>query len=187
MNEEKNTIPSLTLDPNATQAAVQAAPVEDEVKKDVPIERPELDKLSPAEQAAVREFSEKIDVLNTEQVMNYGSSAQKNISEFSGRYGIGFCFVTNSNGDGEKVRDYNVGAVKTFGNAFDFVIISVCHAICDRIRCSENGSHYICVFSIVYSYRVHRTKKSCKGNCNRKSKGKDSEYSFCGCKRFYFL
>ena len=32
-------------------------------------------------QAAVREFSEQIDILNTEQVMNYGSAAQKNISE----------------------------------------------------------------------------------------------------------
>jgi len=84
MNEESNYIPSLTLEPNATEAAVQVAPVEEEVKKDIPIEKPELEKLSPAEQAAVREFSEKIDILNTEQVMNYGSNAQKNISEFSG-------------------------------------------------------------------------------------------------------
>lgn len=84
MNEESSYIPSLTLDPVATQTAVQEAPVEEEVKKDIPIEKPELEKLSPAEQAAVREFSEKIDILNTEQVMNYGSNAQKNISEFSG-------------------------------------------------------------------------------------------------------
>lgn len=82
--DEKSYIPSLTLDPAATEAAVQEAPVEEEVKKDIPIEKPELDKLSPAEQAAVKEFSEKIDILNTEQVMNYGSNAQKNISEFSG-------------------------------------------------------------------------------------------------------
>lgn len=76
-------IPTLTLDPNA--AAVQEAPVEEEKveEKEAPIERPELEKLSPAEQAAVKEFSEKIDVLNTEQVMNYGSAAQKNITEFS--------------------------------------------------------------------------------------------------------
>ncbi len=81
MNEEY--VPSLTLEPNA--AAVQEAPVVEEKveEKEVPIERPELEKLSPAEQAAVKEFSEKIDVLNTEQVMNYGSAAQKNITEFS--------------------------------------------------------------------------------------------------------
>ena len=81
MNEEY--VPSLTLEPNA--AAVQEAPVEEEKveEKEVPVERPELEKLSPAEQAAVKEFSEKIDVLNTEQVMNYGSAAQKNITEFS--------------------------------------------------------------------------------------------------------
>ena len=81
MNEEY--VPSLTLEPNA--AAVQEAPVEEEKveEKEVPVERPDLEKLSPAEQAAVKEFSEKIDVLNTEQVMNYGSAAQKNITEFS--------------------------------------------------------------------------------------------------------
>ena len=81
MNEEY--VPSLTLEPNA--AAVQEAPVAEEKveEKEVPVERPELEKLSPAEQAAVKEFSEKIDVLNTEQVMNYGSAAQKNITEFS--------------------------------------------------------------------------------------------------------
>ncbi|MBS1419620.1 MAG: toxic anion resistance protein [Oscillospiraceae bacterium] len=86
MNEESSFIPSLTLDPGKTEAAaaVQEAPAAEELKKDIPIERPELSKLSPAEQAAVKEFSEKIDVLNTEQIMNYGSNAQKNISEFSG-------------------------------------------------------------------------------------------------------
>ena len=83
MNEEKSYIPTLTLEPTAEAVAEAAAPGEEEVKKDIPIERPELEKLSPAEQAAVKAFAEKIDVLNTEQVMNYGSNAQKNISEFS--------------------------------------------------------------------------------------------------------
>ena len=85
MNEEKTTIPSLTLEPNATAAAVQEAPVEEKkpAAEDTPIEKLELSSLSPAEQAAVKEFSEKIDITNTEQVMSYGSAAQKNISEFS--------------------------------------------------------------------------------------------------------
>ena len=83
MNEEKSYIPTLTFEPTAEAVAEAAAPAEEEVKKDIPIERPELEKLSPAEQAAVKAFAEKIDVLNTEQVMNYGSNAQKNISEFS--------------------------------------------------------------------------------------------------------
>lgn len=76
-----NYIPSLTLEPNA--AAVEEAPAPQAVKEDIPVEKPELSKLSPAEQAAVKEFAEKIDILNTEQVMNYGSAAQKNITEFS--------------------------------------------------------------------------------------------------------
>ena len=85
MNEDSY-IPSLTLDPAPaeTAAAVQEAPKE-EVKEDaVEVKELDLSSLSPAEQAAVRNFSEKIDVMNTEQVMHYGSNAQKNISEFSG-------------------------------------------------------------------------------------------------------
>ena len=77
-----SSIPSLTLEPNAA-AAVEEAPAPQAVKEDIPVEKPELSKLSPAEQAAVKEFAEKIDILNTEQVMNYGSAAQKNITEFS--------------------------------------------------------------------------------------------------------
>ena len=85
MNEESR-IPSLTLDPAPaeTAAAGQEAPQE-EVKEEAPeVKEFDLSSLSPAEQAAVRSFSEKIDVMNTEQVMHYGSNAQKNISEFSG-------------------------------------------------------------------------------------------------------
>lgn len=91
MNEEH--VPFLTLDPNAAQAeaetataaAVQAAPAENEAQSaaQAPAEKLDLESLSPAEQAAVKEFASKIDVLNTEQIMNYGSAAQKNISEFS--------------------------------------------------------------------------------------------------------
>ena len=84
MSETSAYIPTLTLEPNAaTQAAVQEAPVEEEKKEEIKVEKLDLSALSPAEQAAVLEFSKQIDVLNTEQVMNYGSNAQKNISEFS--------------------------------------------------------------------------------------------------------
>jgi len=89
MSEEKSFIPSLTLDPQPVAAAVEEA-VEEKVEvapapavEDVKFEKPDISMLTEAEQAAVMEFSEKIDVKNTEQVMNYGSNAQKNISEFS--------------------------------------------------------------------------------------------------------
>lgn len=93
---------NLTLEPNAQEApaaaavaveeapAVQEAPVTETAAAaeaapavEVKVEKPDLSMLSEAEQAAVTEFSEKIDIQNTEQVMNYGSAAQKNISEFS--------------------------------------------------------------------------------------------------------
>ena len=84
MNEESK-IPSLTLDPAPaeTAAAVAQAPEEEVKAEEVNTKEYDLSSLSPAEQAAVRNFSEKIDVMNTEQVMHYGSSAQKNISDFS--------------------------------------------------------------------------------------------------------
>lgn len=86
--KKKDFIPSLTLDPGAAFAAeaqeAPAEPAEAEVKKDIPEEKLELERLSPAEQAAVREFASKIDVTNAEQIMAYGAAAQKNIAEFSG-------------------------------------------------------------------------------------------------------
>ncbi len=70
---------------NAAAAAVQEAPAEviAKAEKEVLSERPELEKLSEAEQAAVREFAKQIDVTNTNQVLSYGAAAQTNISEFS--------------------------------------------------------------------------------------------------------
>ncbi|MDO5444531.1 MAG: toxic anion resistance protein [Eubacteriales bacterium] len=93
----ENSVPNLTLDPSPAavaaqelsieeeinQAAEQIEAVEQEVKEEIVPEKLELEKLSAEEQAAVKEFAAKIDVSNSEQVMNYGAAAQKNISEFS--------------------------------------------------------------------------------------------------------
>ena len=90
MNEEKNIIPSLTLDPGASNAAAAVAAAVKEAEtaaenvQEVKLPKVDISSLSPAEQAAVIDFSQKIDILNTEQVMHYGSNAQANISEFSG-------------------------------------------------------------------------------------------------------
>ena len=91
MNEQTSSIPTLTLDPNAAsapaavQTAVEEAPAAEAASAPVEVktEKPDLSALSAAEQAAVTDFAEKIDITNTEQIMNYGSAAQKNISEFS--------------------------------------------------------------------------------------------------------
>ena len=89
MDENKEFIPSLTLDPNA--AAAQASVIEEPTaeaiapkKEEVPPEKLEFERLSSAEQAAVTQFAEQIDVTNSEQILNYGSAAQKNIADFSG-------------------------------------------------------------------------------------------------------
>ena len=90
MAENKEFIPSLTLDPNAASAAgalsfeePAAAPAEAK-KEEAPAEQLEFERLSSAEQAAVTQFAGQIDVTNSEQILNYGSAAQKNIADFSG-------------------------------------------------------------------------------------------------------
>lgn len=74
--------PSLTLDPSGSAAAAVAAEIE---QKSITIEKLDIDRLLPNEQAAVREFARQIDVTDTNQVLNYGSAAQKNIADFSGQ------------------------------------------------------------------------------------------------------
>ena len=90
MAENKEFIPSLTHDPNAASAAEAlsfeepaAAPAEAK-KEEAPAEQLEFERLSSAEQAAVTQFAGQIDVTNSEQILNYGSAAQKNIADFSG-------------------------------------------------------------------------------------------------------
>ena len=89
MNENNTSsyIPQLTLDPSGTAAAAAAAPAAAEnaiSDEEAERARPEISKLSEAEQAAVREFAKQIDVGNTQQVLSYGAAAQTNISKFSG-------------------------------------------------------------------------------------------------------
>ena len=98
MADEKIPDFNLTLDPTPTAAAAAAAelPVpalvlgteqpaatQEEAKPEIPVEKLDIDSLSPAEQAAVREFAKQIDVTDSSQVLSYGSAAQKNISDFS--------------------------------------------------------------------------------------------------------
>ena len=82
--------PNLTLNP--TQAVAQEAPAAPQItlqtEQTKPAAEPEkldIERLTPAEQAAVREFAKQIDVKDTNLVLSYGAAAQKNISEFSGQ------------------------------------------------------------------------------------------------------
>ena len=70
--------PSLTLDPTADLAAETSAPAQEEKK---PAE-PEV-KLSPEEQKMVDDFAAKIDITNSQQVLQYGAASQKKIGDFS--------------------------------------------------------------------------------------------------------
>jgi uncharacterized protein YaaN involved in tellurite resistance len=92
---ELDTMPQLTLDPEGTAAAAQAAPAAPTLTLDPtgaaaeqPAEAAEpvvIDEsmLSEAERKAVADFADKIDITDSTQVMQYGSAAQKNIAQFS--------------------------------------------------------------------------------------------------------
>lgn len=67
--------PTLTLDPAEDLAAPQP---QKQVAPD-----PQAVRLSPEEQAMVDSFAQKIDITNSQQVLQYGSACQKKIGDFS--------------------------------------------------------------------------------------------------------
>ena len=69
-------VPELTLDPSAPAAPEPAKP---EVK---PVEIDDS-MLSEAEKKAVEDFSRKIDVMDSNMILQYGAAAQKNVAGFS--------------------------------------------------------------------------------------------------------
>ncbi len=71
--------PSLTFSAAPTAAAA-AAPAPAQEKKEEVRDTPQL---SPEEMKAVEDFAKKIDITDTNAVLQYGASAQKNIASFS--------------------------------------------------------------------------------------------------------
>ena len=98
MDENKDMIPELTLDPTgaAAQAAVPEAPTltldpaldandAAAVQKARDAQAIQLDEsqLTEAERKTVNDFAEKIDITDSSVVLQYGAAAQKNIAGFS--------------------------------------------------------------------------------------------------------
>lgn len=97
---EDNKIPELTLNTDifeetkpvmeAQAAAIPTLEVtptlelsQTEEKKDAPEAGPDINTLTEEEQKAVHEFAEKIDITDSNLVLQYGVGAQKNIADFS--------------------------------------------------------------------------------------------------------
>ena len=72
--------PELTLEPSAPDTAVQAAA---QAARDANAVKLDESLLSEAERKMVDDFSRKIDVSDSNMVMQYGAAAQKNIAAFS--------------------------------------------------------------------------------------------------------
>ncbi len=82
--EEKSTMPQLTLDPFYTQSEPQVvAQDETSVKKQVTAAMQAKASLTPEEQKVVSDFAAKIDLNNSNVVLQYGAGAQTRIANFS--------------------------------------------------------------------------------------------------------
>ena len=68
--------PTLTLDPAADENVIA------ESKKATPVQVEDTP-LSPEEQKMVNDFAEKIDITNSQMVLQYGAASQKKLSDFS--------------------------------------------------------------------------------------------------------
>ena len=79
--EEK--IPQLTLTPNLDDEIKPETKNDEALQKPAPEAGPDMSMLSEAEQKAVLSFAEQIDLTDANQVIQYGSAAQKNIADFS--------------------------------------------------------------------------------------------------------
>ena len=75
-------IPQLTLTPDLEQINTEIRQ-EQSMTAPAPEAGPELSALTPEEQQAVMSFAQQIDISNTQQVLQYGAAAQKNIADFS--------------------------------------------------------------------------------------------------------
>ena len=71
-------VPELTLDPSAP-----AAPAPESAKPEVKPVEIDDSMLSEAEKKAVEDFSKKIDVMDSNMILQYGAAAQKNVAGFS--------------------------------------------------------------------------------------------------------
>ena len=76
---EEAAAPALTLTPEQPEAAAK----QEEEKWEANAVKLDESMLSEAERKMVEEFSQKIDVTDSNQVMQYGAAAQKNIAAFS--------------------------------------------------------------------------------------------------------
>ena len=94
MADEKNMIPELKLEFETaaaavpqltleTAAATPATPAPVEEKKEAPPVPMDDNLLSPEEKAAVEAFSQKINIMDSNMILQYGAAAQKNVASFS--------------------------------------------------------------------------------------------------------
>jgi uncharacterized protein YaaN involved in tellurite resistance len=75
--------PNLTFNASAAPEAPAVTPEAVATRRDAAAVKLDISQLTEAEQQVVRDFSKKIDITDTNAILTYGASSQKNIADFS--------------------------------------------------------------------------------------------------------
>jgi len=76
-------VPTLTLEPELDTPATPAPPVVEPAKPEVEPVKLDESMLSEQEKKAVADFAQKIDIMDSNMILQYGAAAQKNVASFS--------------------------------------------------------------------------------------------------------
>ena len=76
-------VPALTLEPELDTPATPAPPVVEPAKPEVEPVKLDESMLSEQEKKAVADFAQKIDIMDSNMILQYGAAAQKNVASFS--------------------------------------------------------------------------------------------------------
>lgn len=76
-NDFEMEAPTLTLEPELDEPAKKSEPIQEKISE------PEIPVLSEAEEKLVNDFAAKIDIENTNQILQYGAGTQKKMADFS--------------------------------------------------------------------------------------------------------
>ena len=105
--------PSLTLEPNADQQQAQAAQQAAQAQREANAVKIDESMLNEAERKMVDDFAQKIDITDSNLVLQYGAAAQKNIASFS-ESALGNVKTKDLGQVGDALSQL-VGELKTFG------------------------------------------------------------------------
>ena len=147
--------PVLTLEPDLTEEKEETTKKEPEKPQEPAVEEPVL---SPQEQTIVEDFAAKIDIENTNQILQYGAGTQKKMADFSDAALVNV--KTQDLGEAGELLANVVGELKDFdateyfSTKFGVVIGYDVKPERIVIRANEDHKHYLKTLPLHHSQRL---------------------------------